>query len=74
MNIAKWLIITGFSLIIVGLITWGITKLGLPIGKLPGDIQMKTKKFGIYFPIATSIVLSIVLTIVLNLILWLFRK
>ncbi|MBP2649542.1 MAG: hypothetical protein H6Q74_367 [Firmicutes bacterium] len=37
------------------------------LGKLPGDIHIERDSFGVYFPIATSILLSIVLTILLNL-------
>ncbi len=39
--------------------------LGLPIGRLPGDIYVKRDGFSFYFPLTTSIILSIVLTLVL---------
>jgi len=39
--------------------------LGLPIGRLPGDIYVKRDGFSFYFPLTTSIVLSIVLTLLL---------
>jgi hypothetical protein len=41
--------------------------LGLPIGRLPGDITIKRDNFSFYFPITTSIILSIILTLVLTL-------
>jgi len=41
--------------------------LGLPIGRLPGDISIKRGNFSFYFPIATSIVLSILLTLLFSL-------
>jgi Protein of unknown function (DUF2905) len=41
--------------------------LGLPIGRLPGDIAIKRGNFSLYFPIATSIILSIIITLVLAL-------
>jgi hypothetical protein len=56
----------GKTLVFVGL---GITALGLvmmlgvPLGRLPGDFQMRRGNFSFYFPLATSIVLSIVLTL-----------
>jgi len=37
--------------------------LGLPIGRLPGDIYVKRDSFSFYFPLTTSIVLSIILTL-----------
>ena len=39
--------------------------LGLPLGRLPGDIYVKRDGFSFYFPLTTSIILSIVLTLVL---------
>ena len=58
----------GRSLILIGL---GIAALGLlivlgvPFGRLPGDISVRRGNFSFYFPFATSIVLSIILTLIL---------
>ncbi len=41
--------------------------IGLPIGRLPGDIYIKRDHFTIYFPITTSIVLSGILTLIFSL-------
>jgi DUF2905 family protein len=60
----------GRLLVYLGL---GITALGLlilvgvPFGKLPGDIMVRRGNFSFYFPLATSIVVSILLTLVLAL-------
>ncbi len=70
MSLAKWLIFGGASLILLGILVW----FGLPLGKLSGDFQAKGEKYGIYFPIMTSIILSIILTVVLNAFFWLMRK
>jgi len=62
--------VMGKALVYVGL---GIAALGfllmigLPIGRLPGDISIKRGNVSFYFPIVTSIVLSILLTLLLNL-------
>ena len=40
-----------------------IMMLGVPFGRLPGDIVVRRGNFSFYFPLATSIVLSIVLTL-----------
>ena len=59
---------TGRMLILVGLAIAGVgalMALGVPIGRLPGDIAVKRDNFSFYFPITTSIILSIILTIIL---------
>lgn len=66
MNIGLSLIIFGIVLVLIGSLIW----LGLPLGKLPGDIHVEGERTSFYFPIVTSIVVSIVLTILLNAIFW----
>ena len=68
--IGKWILIFGVVLIVVGAAVWLVESLGLPLGRLPGDIRMR----GFYFPIVTCIIASIVLTVVLNLLFWLWRR
>jgi formate hydrogenlyase subunit 3/multisubunit Na+/H+ antiporter MnhD subunit len=58
----------GRTLVIVGLVIAGIgllILLGVPIGRLPGDIAVRKGHFSFYFPLTTSIVVSIVLTLLL---------
>jgi DUF2905 family protein len=60
----------GKLLVLIGLAVAGIgvlVMLGLPIGRLPGDITVKRDNFSFYFPITTSIILSVVLTLILTL-------
>jgi formate hydrogenlyase subunit 3/multisubunit Na+/H+ antiporter MnhD subunit len=60
----------GKLLVLVGLVIAGVgllIMLGLPIGRLPGDIAVRRDNFSFYFPITTSIVLSIILTLLLTL-------
>ena len=60
----------GKLLVVVGLIVAGVgllVMLGLPVGRLPGDITVKRGNFTFYFPLATSIIASILLTLVLAL-------
>ena len=72
--IGKWILILGVVLIVVGAAAWLAESLGLSLGRLPGDIQMRGKGWFFSFPIMTSIVVSIVLTVLLNLLLWFFRR
>jgi hypothetical protein len=73
-NIARFLVIGGIVLILIGGGVYLAAKFGIPLGRLPGDIRIEGKNGSFYFPVVTSIVLSILLTIVLNVILRLFRK
>ena len=73
-NIARYIMIGGIILFLIGGGVYLAAKLGLPLGRLPGDIRIEGENGSFYFPITTSILVSVVLTIVLNLILKLFRK
>jgi hypothetical protein len=39
--------------------------IGVPFGRLPGDIYVRRGSFSFYFPLATSVILSIILTLIL---------
>ena len=56
----------GRALIIIGLVLVGIgllMKLGLPIGRLPGDIVIRRGSGTFYFPIVTCVVVSLVVSL-----------
>ncbi len=60
----------GKLLVIVGIVVAGIgllVMMGLPLGRLPGDISYRRGNTTFYFPLATSIVASILLTLLLAL-------
>ena len=60
----------GKLLVIVGLVIAGVgllVMLGVPVGRLPGDITVRRGNSTFYFPLATSIVASILLTLLLSL-------
>ena len=67
-NIARWLVIGGLVLILIGGGVYLASRFGIPIGRLPGDIRIERGSGLFYFPIVTSCLLSILLTIVLNII------
>jgi hypothetical protein len=73
-NISRYLVIAGVILILLGGGFYLASRLGLPLGHLPGDIHIEGKNGSFYFPIVTSIILSLILTVVLNLIIRLFHK
>jgi hypothetical protein len=67
-NLSRYLVIGGVVLIILGALFWVGARIGLPLGRLPGDIRISGNGGTFYFPLATSIVVSVVLTVILNLI------
>jgi hypothetical protein len=73
-NLARFLVIGGVILILVGGGVWLAMKFGIPFGRLPGDIRIERGNGLFYFPIVTSCVLSILLTIVLNIIIRFLNK
>ena len=56
----KTLVLVGLGIAALGL----VIMLGVPVGRLPGDIYVKRPGFSFYFPVTTSIVLSIILTLI----------
>ena len=62
--------LVGFGLLIalIGALVLLAARIGLPLGRLPGDISYKGKNFSVYVPIGTSILISIVLSVILYLI------
>lgn len=67
-NFGKLLVVIGLGLAVAGGVLWGLSRLGLPLGQLPGDLRFERGNFSVYIPLATSILLSLGLTILLNLI------
>lgn len=67
-NIARYLIIGGIVLFLIGAGIYLATKFGIPLGRLPGDIRMEGENGSFYFPLTTSILVSVILTILVNLI------
>jgi len=72
--IGKWVLIFGVVLILVGAVVWLVESLGLPLGRLPGDIRLRGGGWSFSFPIVTCIVVSVVLTVLLNLAIWFWRR
>ncbi|WP_345973099.1 DUF2905 domain-containing protein [Sulfurimonas diazotrophicus] len=64
---AKWLIIAGIALVVVGLLLHFLPGLFGWFGRLPGDIRIENEHSRIYIPITTMVVISIVLTLLVNL-------
>ena len=49
----------GLLIALIGGLVW----LGLPLGRLPGDIVIRRDQVTVYIPITTGILISVVLTV-----------
>jgi uncharacterized protein HemY len=67
-ELGKALLALGLLLAIIGALVLLAVRIGLPLGRLPGDISFKGKNFSVYIPLATSILISIVLSVLLYII------
>lgn len=57
----KWLVTLVIALLILGLLTPWLNRLGL--GRLPGDIHVKHKRGVFYFPFTSVILMSLLLSL-----------
>lgn len=64
---AKWIMITGVVLLIVGAIFHFFPSVFSWFGKLPGDIHYESNKGSVFIPITSMIVVSLVITVIFNL-------
>jgi Protein of unknown function (DUF2905) len=60
---ARFLIVLGLVILVVGLLWPYLSKLGL--GRLPGDIVIERENTTFYFPLVTCLLLSLFLSLVL---------
>ena len=63
---ARWLIIAGSIILVLGLILqfapWALNW----FGKLPGDIRIESGRSRIFIPITSMIIVSIIVTVLIN--------
>jgi hypothetical protein len=70
MQFGRLLIVAGVVLVVLGMAVLGLSKLNLPLGRLPGDLVWRGKNSVVYFPWVTCLVLSALGTLLL----WLLRR
>jgi hypothetical protein len=61
----KWLLTLVFALLVLGLLSPLLTRLG--VGRLPGDIRIKRARGTLYFPFTSVILTSLLLTLIAHL-------
>jgi Protein of unknown function (DUF2905) len=67
-ELGKALIGIGLVLVLLGGLLLFAGRIGLPLGRLPGDIAYRGKNVSFFAPLGTSILISIFLTAVFYLI------
>ncbi|HZQ51731.1 MAG TPA: DUF2905 domain-containing protein [Bryobacteraceae bacterium] len=70
MHAGRLLILAGLVLVVLGIIVTALSRLNIPLGRLPGDVVWRGKNTSFYFPWVTCLLLSIVG----SLILWLLNR
>jgi hypothetical protein len=73
-NLPKTLIVVGALIIFAGGIAWLFNRVGITLGKLPGDISIEKEGLRLYFPWFTCLVVSPLLSLGIRLWKGLFPK
>ncbi len=64
-ELGKTLLGIGLLLACVGALVLIAGRIGLPLGRLPGDFAYRGRRVSVYFPLGTSILISVLLTVLL---------
>jgi hypothetical protein len=64
-EIGKLILGLGLALVAIGAVLMLAGRMGVPIGRLPGDFVYRGKHATVYFPLVTCIVISVILTVIL---------
>ena len=73
-TIARYLMLGGIIIFLIGGGIYLAAKFGIPLGRLPGDIRIEGENGSFYFPLTSSILVSVILSILLNVITRLLKK
>ena len=72
--IARILMIAGASLFVIGGLIYLLSRLGINLFQLPGDIRFQSGNVTCLVPLVSTILLSIVLTLILNIVIRYLNK
>ncbi|MCB1631315.1 MAG: DUF2905 domain-containing protein [Pseudomonadales bacterium] len=64
---ARWLIVAGMALLVLGIAMQYAPWLLGWFGKLPGDLDLRSGRTRVFIPITSMLLVSLVLTVILNL-------
>lgn len=62
-ELGKVLLGAGFLLVLIGASVLLAVRMGLQLGRLPGDFAYRGRNFSVFIPLGTSILASVVLTV-----------
>jgi hypothetical protein len=64
MSLPRILIVAGALLVVAGGLLLLLGRIGLPPGRMPGDIAYRGRNVSFYFPLGTCLLLSMLLSLV----------
>jgi hypothetical protein len=64
-EIGKLILGLGLALVVIGGVLMLAGRVGVPLGRLPGDFVYRSKHTTVYFPLVTCIIISAVLSLIL---------
>ncbi|HUN85571.1 MAG TPA: DUF2905 domain-containing protein [Terracidiphilus sp.] len=67
-ELGKALLGLGLLIALIGAILLFAGRMGLPLGRMPGDFVYKGRHVSVYFPLGTCILISIVVSVLLYLV------
>ncbi len=70
MGLGRLLIFAGLALVFLGVVVLALSRLNIPIGRLPGDFVWRGKSTTVYVPLVTCLLLSVLA----SLLLWLLNR
>jgi len=73
-SVARILMIMGIVLFVTGGLVYLLSRLGINLFQLPGDIRLQSGNVTCLVPLVSSILISIVLTVILNLVIRFLNK
>jgi len=72
-SLGRWMVVIGLGIAGIGVLMVLLSRIGIPIGRLPGDIRLQGENMTCLIPIASMILISLLLTIALNILLRLLK-
>jgi hypothetical protein len=67
-DLGKLILGLGLILVLIGAALILAGRIGLPLGRMPGDFTWRGRNMQVYFPLTTCVLISVVLSLVFYLI------
>lgn len=64
---ARWLIVVGTALLLLGVVLHFAPWLLHWFGRLPGDIRIESERGKVFIPLTSMVIVSVVVTLLINL-------